>query len=155
MPNKLIFYTYESWAEVDRATARLTARDATMRYNDGSSIAWTLGHITTMVDSWVNTKFQRLPPHPFISRPNFRTGGTGEEKDWPAVRAGVTEVREWARKFLDSEEDRNLDHAVPYDGSIPFLRSAGLSLNYALELVSEVSAPLSAAKWCDDRSNNT
>ena len=24
-----------------------------------------------------------------------------------------------------------------------------------IELVSEVSAPLSAAKWCDDRRNNT
>ena len=73
-----------------------------------------------------------LSPHPFISRPNFRTGGTGEEKDWPAVRAGVNEVRESARKFLDAEENLDLDRVVPYDGSIPFLRSVGLSLRYAL-----------------------
>ena len=26
---------------------------------------------------------------------------------------------------------------------------------FAVELVSEVSAPLSAAKWCDDRRNHT
>ena len=31
----------------------------------------------------------------------------------------------------------------------------GVVNNYTIELVSEVSAPLSAAKWCDDRRNNT
>ena len=97
MANKLILYMYESWAQVDRATEGLTAREATTRYDFGSGIAWTVGHATTMVDSWINTRFQHLPPHPFISRTNFRNGGTGEEKNWPAVQAGVNEVRERAR----------------------------------------------------------
>ena len=132
MPNKLILYMYESWAEVDRATGGLTASEATTRFDVGSGIAWTVGHVTTMVDSWINTRFQRLPAHPFISHPNFRTGGTGEETDWLAVQEALNEVRERARKFLDSEDDLDLDRVVPYDGSIPFLRSVGLSLGYAL-----------------------
>ena len=37
----------------------------------------------------------------------------------------------------------------------PHRCGAGLSPEGGIELVSEVSAPLSAAKWCDDRSNNT
>ena len=37
----------------------------------------------------------------------------------------------------------------------PHRRGVGFTLEGGIELVSEVSAPLSAAKWCDDRSNNT
>ena len=37
----------------------------------------------------------------------------------------------------------------------PYRRGVRLGLERGVELVSEVSAPLSAAKWCDDRSNNT
>ena len=37
----------------------------------------------------------------------------------------------------------------------PHRRGVGLGLEGSVELVSEVSAPLSAAKLCDDRSNNT
>ena len=132
MPNKLILYMYESWAQVDSTTEGLTAIEATTRHDVGSGIAWTVGHVTHMLDTWINTRFQRLPPHPFISRQNFRTGGTGEENDWPAVQGGLNEVRGTARKFLDSEDGLDLDRVIPYDGSIPFVRSVGLSLGYAL-----------------------
>ena len=37
----------------------------------------------------------------------------------------------------------------------PLLIVGPPSGKFAIELVSEVSAPLSAAKWCDDRRNNT
>lgn len=132
MPNKLIALMYESWAQVDRTGEGLTLQEATTRHDGGSSIAWTVGHVTHMVDSWLNVRFQHLPPHPFISHPNFRTGGSGEERDWPMVLAAVKEVREAARRFLDSEQELKLARLIPYDGSIPFLRSAGLPLSYAV-----------------------
>ena len=132
MPNKLILLMYESWANLDDAVDGLTSEEATTRYFGGSAIAWTLGHVTTMVDSWINMRFQGLPPHPFIINPNFRNGGNGEEKDWPMVQAAVKEVREAARRFLDSAEELDLDRVIPYDGSINFLRTTGLPLRYAL-----------------------
>ena len=112
MANKLILLMYESWAQVDSAVRGLTPGEATTRYDSGSSIAWTVGHVTTMVDSWVNMRFQRLPPHPFITHPNFRTGGSGEENDWPMVQAAVKEVREAARRLLDSEQEPDLERVI-------------------------------------------
>lgn len=130
--SKLIALTYQSWADLDRAVAGLTADDATARHDGGSSIVWTLGHVTNMVDSWLNVRFQGMPPHPLIGDANFRTGGSGEAEDWPLVLAGVREVREAARQFLNSEHGPDLDKVITYDGSIEFLRPLGLSLRYAL-----------------------
>jgi hypothetical protein len=132
MPNKLILLMYESWADLDRAVDGLTSEEATMRHAGGSAIAWTLGHVTNMVDSWINMRFQSLPPHPIISHPMFRTGGTGEAKDWLTTLVAVKEVREAARRFLDSAQEPDLDRVIPYDGSITFLRTTGLPLHYAL-----------------------
>ena len=130
--DKLVLLTYESWAQVDRAISRLTLEEATTRHGGGSSIAWTMSHVTHMVDSWINTRFQGLPPHTFISNSNFRAGGSGEENDWLTVLTSVREVREAARRFLDSDQATDLDRVIPYDGSISFLRPIGLSLGYAL-----------------------
>ena len=132
MPNKLILLMYESWADLDRAVTGLTPEEATTRHAGGSAIAWTLGHVTNMVDSWLNMRFQRLPPHPVISHAMFRTGGSGEAKDWPTILTAVKEVREAARQFLDSAQEPDLDRVIPYDGSINFLRTTGLPLRYAL-----------------------
>ena len=130
--DKLVLLTYESWTQVDRAISGLTLEEATTRHHGGSSIAWTMSHVTHMVDSWINTRFQGLPPHTFISNSNFRTGGSGEESDWLTVQNSVREVREAARRFLDSDQAADLDRVIPYDGSISFLRPIGLSLHYAL-----------------------
>lgn len=131
MRSKLIALMYQSWADLDHAVAGLTADDATARHDGGSSIAWTVGHVTHMLDSWIVARFQGLPPHPVISNPMFRTGGTGEAKDWPAISTGVKEVRDAAKKFLD-RKGLSLDRVIPYDGSIEFLRPVGLSLHYAV-----------------------
>ncbi len=132
MPNKLIALMYESWADLDRAVSGLTPEEAKARHDGGSSIAWTLGHVTHMLDSWIIMRFQGLPPHPVISHPTFRTGGSGEAKDWPMILAGVKEVRDTARGFLDSRQEADLDSVIPYDGSIKYLRAVGLSLRYAV-----------------------
>ena len=131
MADKLILLMYESWGDLDRAVEQLTPEEATTRHAGGSAIAWTLGHVTNMVDSWINTKFQGLPPHPVISNPIFRTGGTGEANDWTLVLEAVSEVRKAARQFLHSPQRPDLDHVIPYDGSIAFLRPVGLTLRYA------------------------
>jgi hypothetical protein len=132
MPNKLVALMYESWGSLDRYVSGLTPSEATARHDGGSSIAWTVGHVTNMLDSWIVVRFQGLPPHPVISQPNFRTGGSGEAKDWRVILAGVKEVREAARRFLDARQEPELDRLIPYDGSIEFLRPIGLSLHYSL-----------------------
>ena len=132
MPDRLIRFMYESWATFDAQTDGLTVAELTARHNGGSAIAWTLGHLTTMLDSWINTRFQGLAPNPVISDPNFRNGGNGEAPDWPAIRAAVDETRRAARKYLDAKLSPDLDQVIPYDGSIKDLRPIGLRLSYAI-----------------------
>ena len=132
----LILLIYRSWADIDRAVEGLTAEEATARYEGGSSIAWTFGHLACMLDSWINSRFQGLSPHPVISRPAFRSGGSGEVDDWPAVQAAVREVRDASRRFLDADPAPDLDRMIAYDGSLEDLRPIGLSLRYALMRIS-------------------
>jgi len=89
-----------------------------------------------MIDSWINTRFVGIPPHPVISGPAFRSGGSGEADDWPAVQAAVREVRDASRRFLDADPAPDLDRMIPYDGSIEDLRPVGLSLRYAIMRIS-------------------
>ena len=51
MSNELILLMYESWDQLDRSMDGLTAEEITARHEVGSSIAWTVAHVTTMVDS--------------------------------------------------------------------------------------------------------
>ena len=130
MTDRLVLFLYESWKYLDQSIEGLTQEEATTQYDGGSSIAWTIGHVTTMVDSWINTNFQGLPPHPFISGPKFRIGGTGECEEWEEVLSATDEVRNRARAHLDSGPP--IDNVIPYSGSIEFLRGTGLRLSYAL-----------------------
>jgi hypothetical protein len=132
MPDKLILLMYQAWTDLDQAVDGLTPEQATTRYDGGSSIAWTVGHVTTQVDSWINLRFQGRPPHPALSREIFRTGGSGEATDWSGILAGARDVRADARRFLDSEPPPDLDRVIPYDGAISYLHSTGLPLRYAL-----------------------
>lgn len=93
MPSKLVLLTYESWADLYRAIEGLTPEEAVTRWHGSSAIAWTLGHVTHMVDSWINVNFQGLPRHPVIDSPEFRAGGGGEALDWPTVLTAAGEVR--------------------------------------------------------------
>ena len=130
MPHSFALFLYESWSLLDDAVEGLTPEEATTRHDGGSSIAWTIGHVTTMVDSWINVNFQGLPPHPILGREQFRVGGTGEWDDWAGILAATDEVRRQARLYLGSEPP--VDEVIPYNGSIQFLRKTGLRLSYAL-----------------------
>lgn len=68
MENHLVALMYESWAGLDRAADGVTAEEATARHDGGSSIAWTLGHVTQHLDSWINVNFQGRPPDPVMGR---------------------------------------------------------------------------------------
>lgn len=132
MTDKTVGLMCESWANLDDALSGLTPEEATEREDGFSSIAWTVAHVTTMVDSWINVNFQGLPPNRVIGQPDFRNGGSGGSKDWPAISNAISEVRAAARGFLDPMEGPDLDRTVPYAGSIEFLRPTGLRLGYAV-----------------------
>ncbi len=130
MSEKLVPLLYLSWEALDTAVAGLSAPDASVRHDGASPIAWSVGHVTHMVDSWLNVHFQGLAPDPVINDPMFYTGAPGETKDWDVVLTGVADVRARAGRLLDADPD--LDRVVPYHGSIAMLRPTGLRLGYAL-----------------------
>jgi hypothetical protein len=132
MPDNLALLVYQAWSDLDEAVAGLTPEQATDRRDGQSAIAWTVGHVSQQVDSWLNMRLQGLPPHPLIRDPRFRTGASGDADDWPGLLAAVQEVRATARRFLDAEPAPALDLRVPYDGGVVFLRATGLSLRHAL-----------------------
>lgn len=132
MPHRLVLYLYQCWIDLDGTIEGLTYDEATTRRHGGSSIAWTLGHVTHMLDSWINKNFQGLAQNPIISRPDFRTGGSGDSEDWDAILAAVSEVREAAKRFLEQIQESDLERVIPYEGSIEFLCRIGLRLDYAI-----------------------
>jgi hypothetical protein len=128
---QVVALLYQSWEDLDHAAGGLTAEEAGARHDGASAIAWTVGHVTQMLDSWIPVRFAGGRPHSLFSQPRFRTGGSGEADDWPAILGGVREVRAAARRFLD-DPALDLDRVVQYDGSIVALRGPGLQLRYAL-----------------------
>ena len=107
MADRFVLFIYESWKNLDESVAGLTREETTARHFGGSSVAWTIGHVTTMVDSWINTNFQGLPPHPFLVGDRFRNGGTGECDDWEGVLAATDDVRRSARDCIWTRSRRS------------------------------------------------
>lgn len=130
MADRLVALLYESWRNLDSVIEGLSDDEMTARPFGGSSVAWSVGHVTNMTDSWLNVRFQGLAPNDVASREDFRTGGSGRCDDWPELRNALSDVRAAARAFLDSGPD--LDLTVPYTGSFQFLSSTGLTLWYAV-----------------------
>ncbi len=58
MTDILVRYLYQSWANFDAAVEGLSAAAAGARHDGASRIAWTAGHVTHMVDPWLNVNFQ-------------------------------------------------------------------------------------------------
>lgn len=122
----------EAWNDLDRATAQLSSQDAEQRVGTASPISWSVAHVTTQVDSWLNAVFQGRSKHPFISQERFRFGAAGEPASWAQVLSAVAEVRESARPYLDSLTASELDRRFPYEGSLLPLREKGITVRYAL-----------------------
>ncbi len=130
--SKLVGLLFEAWKDMDRVLADLDPEEAVRPLDGGSSIAWTAAHVANQVDAWINVRFQRRPPHQLIGQARFRVGGTGAADDWQAIEAGVQEVRDAARTYLEGLSESDLELVIPYDGSLSRLRETGLPLRYAL-----------------------
>jgi hypothetical protein len=123
---------FAAWSDLDRALADVTPADAVCQVNGGSSMAWTLAHVTNGVDSWINVRFQGRAPHPLFPHPRFRFGGDGSADEWDEIRAGVEDVRSNVRHYLLTRSDADLDLVLPYDGSYPPFRERGIQLRLAI-----------------------
>jgi hypothetical protein len=130
--NALVGFLFDAWDDFNRAIGDVSPEDAVRPIENGSSFAWTLAHVTHTMDGWLNVRFQHLAPHPLIGDPQFRMGGTVRADDWLAIQAGVRDVRECVRLYLQDCSDTDLDLTIPYDGSITSLRQRGISLRYAI-----------------------
>lgn len=120
-----------AWHDIDRALADVSPDDMVRRLQGGRSFAWTLAHVSHGVDSWINGRFLRLPPHELYRGGRFLFGGDGVAGDVQAIRAGVAEIRATARPFLlDPASD--FDRIEPYDGSFAPFREHGIQLRQAV-----------------------
>ena len=104
--SKLVALVFETWLDADRVMEGLTPEQAGKNFHDGSSFAWTAGHIANTLDFWVNVRFAAQKPHPLISQSRFRFGGDGEADDWEAIRIGALEVRSATRAFIKRRGNR-------------------------------------------------
>jgi hypothetical protein len=129
---QLVELLYQSWADMDHAIDGIGVADAEARYHGLSSVGWTMGHLGQQVDSWFNVRFAGNTPHALLSQPTFRTGASGDAPPWEDVIAAVRDVRQSARRFLDSLGPDDLGRVVPYTGAVEYLRPTGLKLSYAL-----------------------
>jgi hypothetical protein len=134
--SKLVGLLFEAWKDMDRVLADLDPIDAVQSRDGGSSFAWTAAHVANQIDAWINVRFQERPPHDLIGQTRFRAGGAGVADDWQAIQAGVREVRDTARTYLEGLSESDLDLTLPYDGSLSHLRESGLSLRHAVLRIS-------------------
>jgi hypothetical protein len=133
--NPLVGLVIEGWDELDRVLDGLNATDATRQVDAGSSFAWTLGHVTNQLDSWVNVRLQHVAPHPVFEEARWRFGGTGVADNWDEVRAAAVEVRDTARGYLEGLDDAALAMQSPYAGSLPELSGRQVSVRYTLQRI--------------------
>jgi hypothetical protein len=130
--NPLVGLVIEGWDELDRVLDGLEAAGAIRQVDGGSSFAWTLGHVTNQLDSWINVRLQHAAPHPVFEDARWRFGGTGVADNWDEVRRGAVEVRDAARGYLEALDDAALAVESPYAGSLPELAGRQVSIRYTL-----------------------
>jgi hypothetical protein len=113
----------------------LDVADATRQVDGGSSFAWTLGHVTNQLDSWVNVRLLQAPPHALFDEARWRFGGTGVADNWGEIRLAARDVRETARGYLEGLDDAALAAESPYAGTLPELQGVQVSVRYTLQRI--------------------
>ncbi len=130
--SKLVALLYETWKDFDRVIDGLDTAQAIERHQGGSSFAWTVAHIGNQIDLWVNVWLAGGEPHPYLSKREFRFGGTGAADDWDAVCSGLAQVRESARAYLNGMSDADLEVTKPFRGTHKLLKEKGINGRYAI-----------------------
>jgi len=121
-----------AWDDLDAAIADVSPADMVQQIDGGSCFAWTIGHVTFQIDSWINRRFQHLELDPLLSSPRFGIGGDGAVDDWPTVRMAVAGVRDRLRPFLLGLSEADLKLTLPYDGSYAPFHAGGINLGVAI-----------------------
>lgn len=130
-PHWEIALLLNAWRDLDQAIEDVTTEDILRQIDGGSSIAWTIAHVTYVVDSWINVRFQGLELDAVTANPRFGFGGDGGADDVGEILRAVNEVRQRAvTLLLDSTID--LDRTVAYNGSYQPFRTNGMQLRAAI-----------------------
>ncbi len=112
--------------------AGMSSAEAMARPDGRESFAWTLGHLSQQVDSWINVTFAGRRPNPLLGTERFRRGSVGAADDWLGIVGATSAVRTEAHDFLRERTDADLERRIPYDGSLVELKEHGLTLGYAV-----------------------
>jgi len=133
--SKLVGLVFDTWGDADRVMEGLTPDEAGANFREGSSFAWTAGHIANTLDFWVNVRFGGHDAHPLIGQDRFRYGGDGKAEEWEAIRRGADEVRTRARALITDMSDEDIEITTPYEGRFEGLQGKGISIRYYLSRV--------------------
>jgi DinB superfamily len=131
----LVGLVFGAWDDVDRVLQRLDTSGAVRQVDGGSSFAWTLGHLSNQLDTWLNVRFFGETPNALLAEERFRTGGTGQAEDWLAIQEATRAVRATARGHLETLAEPDLHQTRPYQGRMPHLQGTSITLGYALARV--------------------
>lgn len=122
----------EAWKDLDTVLAGLSSEEAVARPDGRESFAWTLGHVSQQVDSWINVNFAGRKPNPLLSAERFRRGGVGASTDWHGIVRATSVMRTAAEDFLRQQKEADLERRIPYNSSLIELKEHGLTLRYAI-----------------------
>jgi hypothetical protein len=131
----IVGLVFDAWLDLDRVLERLSDEDAVHKVDGGSSFAWTLGHLTNQLDTWVNVRLQGVAPHPLFVDPAWRMGGSGAASNWDEIRRAAEEVRGSARRFLEALDETALSRESPYAGALEALKGKNVSVRYTLQRI--------------------
>ncbi|MEK7352909.1 MAG: DinB family protein [Chloroflexota bacterium] len=97
-----------------------------------SPVSWTVAHVASHIDSWVNNILAGHPRNDYLTGSAFFKGATGEGAEWKTVSTAFYEVLGKARTFLEKVTEAELARAELYQGSMQPLRGKLVTGNYRL-----------------------
>ena len=116
----LVPLLFESWGDLDRAYAGMTAEEATARPDGASAFGWTLRHLIGGTDFFVNELLRGGSMHPTFAREHAEHGFSGDCGDWEAIAQAAQETRSELERYLGGMSDADLAAAaVPAWGGFP------------------------------------
>ncbi len=116
----LVPLLFETWDDLDRAYAGMTAEEAIARPDGASSFGWTLRHLMGGTDFFVNELLRGGAMHPTFAREHAAYEFSGDCGDWDAIAQAAREVRAELERYLGEMSDADLAATVvPAWGPFP------------------------------------